>query len=146
MSLRTRAITWRRAQDPDPVVFAIGCMLVEPEKTIHTYRTIRDKIRRLVDGEVWEIFGFDEERVYVFSDLLAFMVGRVNPTEAKILELCVVGNYNEERNFFKHAHDIITGIIELEGERVMPEQKFRHNDEPGEELIQTVLPTAIGLY
>ena len=139
-----KAVLWLRAMDPDPKVFTIGCMLVDPNLNMSGWKRVRDLILQIVTGEVWEIFG--GAKVYKFHNLRNFMLGRVNEKKARILELLMAGNVFKDLNFFQNALDIVCGIIELE-EWVMPGIVFSHNEPPSEELPETILlkPTTINM-
>lgn len=141
MNLKTvpnKAVMWKRLMKPDPTVFRIGAMLVEPEISTERWKTIEELLSNLIQQESWELFGGDLGFDFQYG-LLPFMIGRLNQKRARILELCMYANVTKDNNYFKNARDIVEGIIEIE-EWVMSSDAFSHNFPPRTVLLQTVFP------
>jgi len=137
MGIPHRAVMWKRYANPDPIVFRIGCVLVAPEISTEIWKTIEQDLTTMLHKKTWEIRG--GEREFNFQYLKPFMIGRLNRKRARILELCMYANTTKNPNYFRHALDIVEGIIELE-ECGMVLDEFAHNATPDSVLVQTVFP------
>lgn len=127
---------WKQALHPCPKVFCIGAMLAEPYINRMEWNRIRHFISEILlesgltaGGDC----GFD-----FYEDLKPFMDGRMNAIEARILELCMIGNITNDINFFRNAYDIVDRIVELEEGRFTGGEDFAHNAKPELKLNATV--------
>jgi hypothetical protein len=134
----SKAMAFKRAIQPDQRIFCLASILVNPRLNAQGYKNIRNFISSILREGDTGLLGGNQGYNY-HKDLVPFMAGRLNEIQARILELCLVGNVRRDMNLFRNAYDIVSWILEIEESRIMCEQVFNHNKPPKDIFVPTVI-------
>lgn len=130
--MTNKAVVFKERLNLDDRVFIIANTLVE-KVSIEGWKRIKAMLGDITRHPAYQVCGGDKG--YSFGWVHEFMIGRVNSKEAKILELCVLGNVFKKTWYFEVALDFVEAIIELENHRCDESETFFHNVGPSKILF-----------